>query len=144
MPVRGWLLLLCILLTLWNPGTLALVAAARVESAGTTSTLALVLLGIRFVVTSVGVAAGLALWRKRPGAVTLAKASLMLSAVEVVGRLSTRVGLSDASPGTRLPLALALIVYNSAWFLYLEKSRRVRATYGLESRSERKVPFERS
>jgi hypothetical protein len=85
------------------------------------------------VVTSIGVAAGMALWHKRAGAVRLTKASLMLAAVEAVGRLSTRVGLSEAPPGTRLPLALALIVYNAAWYLYLKKSRRVRATYGLES-----------
>jgi NADH:ubiquinone oxidoreductase subunit K len=134
MPVRGWLLLLCILLTVWNPAALALVAASRVESAGTTSAIALMMLAVRLVVTSVGVAAGLALWRKRAGAVTLAKASLMLSGLEVVGRLSTRLGLSEAPPGTRLPLALALMAYNGAWYLYLEKSRRVRATYGLESR----------
>lgn len=137
MPVRGWLLLLCALLTVWNPAILALVAASRVESAGTISTLSLMLLGIRLVVTSIGVAAGFALWQKRAGAVTLAKASLMLSALEVVGRLSTRPGLSDAPPGTRLPLALMLIVYNGSWYLYLEKSRRVRATYRLESRPER-------
>jgi hypothetical protein len=133
MPVRGWLLLLCILLTVWNPAALALVAASRVET-GTASTLALMLLAVRLVVTGVGVAAGFALWHKRAGAVTLAKASLLLSALEGAGRLSTRLGLSDAPPGTRLPLALALVVYTAAWYLYLEKSRRVRATYSLESR----------
>jgi hypothetical protein len=133
MPVRGWLLLLCILLTIWNPVTLAFVAAGRVENASTT-TFALTLLGIRVVVTGVGVAAGIALWHKRAGAVDLAKASLVLSALEVVGRLSSRAGLSEAPPGVRLPLALALVVYNGAWYLYLENSRRVRATYGLESR----------
>jgi hypothetical protein len=63
----------------------------------------------------------------------LAKASLVLSALEAVGRLSTRVGLSEAPPGTRLPLAIAVILFNAAWYVYLEKSRRVRATYGLES-----------
>ena len=132
MPVRGWLLLLCILLTIWNPATLAFVAAGRVENASTT-TLALTL-GIRVVVTGVGVASGIALWHKRAGAVDLAKASLVLSALEVVGRLSSRAGLSEAPPGVRLPLALALVVYNGAWYLYLENSRRVRATYRLESR----------
>jgi NADH:ubiquinone oxidoreductase subunit K len=137
MPVRGWLLLLCILLTVWNPAALALVAASRLESAGTASTLALIVLGVRLAVTSVGLAAGLALWHKRAGAVTLARASLMLSGLEVVARLSTRLGLSAAPPGTRLPLALASIAYYGAWYLYLEKSRRVRATYGLESRPSR-------
>jgi hypothetical protein len=133
MPVRGWLLFLCILLTIWNPATLAIVAASRVGSVAPPPALALILLTLRLVVTSIGVAAGISLWHKRAGAVQLAKASLVLSAIEVIGRLSTRVGLSEAPPGTRLALAIALILFNAAWYLYLEKSRRVRATYGLES-----------
>ena len=134
MPIRGWLLLLCILLTTLNPALLAVVAASSVANVGTTP-FGLTLLGIRLVVTGVGVAAGMALWHKRPGAVTLAKAALVLAAVEAIGRLSTRTGLSEAPPGTRLPLALAVIAYNGLWYMYLEKSRRVRATYGLESRT---------
>jgi hypothetical protein len=133
MPVRGWLLLLCLLLTIWTPATLAIVASSSIAEWSTSSTLALVLLGARLAVTSIGVAAGMALWQKRPGAVRLAKASLVLSAMEAIGRLSARVGLSEAPPGTRLPLAILLILYNAAWYFYLEKSRRVRATYGLES-----------
>jgi len=134
--VRGWLLVLCVLLTAWNPATLAVAAAARVSALGTASTPDLVLLGVRLGVTSIGVAAGLALWHKRAGAVRLAKASLMLPAIDAAVRLSTRTGLSEAPPGARLPLALALVAFNAVWYLYLSKSRRVRATYGLESRSE--------
>jgi hypothetical protein len=132
MPVRGWLLVLCILLTIWNPASLAVVAASHVGNPSATTTPAIMLLGIRVIVTNIGVAAGLALWHKRAGAVKLAKASLMLSAVEIVGRSSTWAGLSEAPPGTRLPLALALIFYNAGWYMYLGSSRRVRATYGLE------------
>jgi hypothetical protein len=116
-----------------NPASLAVVAASRVGGRVSPSTLVLTLLGVRLVVTSVGVAGGMALWHKRAGAVQLAKASLVLSAVEAIGRLSTRVGLSETPPGLRLPTALAVIIFNGAWYLYLEKSRRVRATYGLES-----------
>jgi hypothetical protein len=133
MPVRGWLFLLCVLLTLWNPATLAVVAASRVNGITPVSTTTLALLAGRLVVTSVGVAAGMALWNKRAGAVPLAKVSLVLSGLETVVRLSTRSGLSEAPPGTRLPLALSLVAFNAAWYVYLEKSRRVRATYGLES-----------
>ena len=132
MRVRGWLLLLCFVLAVFNPGTLAVVAASRVGSAVPPSTFVLTLLGVRLVVTSVGVAAGMALWNRRAGAVQLAKASLVLSAIEAVGRLSTRVGFSETPPGLRLPVALAVILFNAAWYLYLDKSRRVRATYGLE------------
>jgi len=133
MPVRGWLLFLCAVLAIVNPASLALVAASRVGGSVPPSTLELTLLGVRLVVTSVGVAAGMALWHKRVGAVQLAKASLVLSSIEAVGRLSTRVGFSEAPPGTRLPLAIAVISFNAAWYFYLEKSRRVRATYGLKS-----------
>ena len=133
MPVRGWLLLLCAVLAVVNPASLAVVAASRVSSSVAPSTLALTLLALRLFVTSVGVAAGLALWHKRAGAVQLAKASLVLSAIEAAGRLSTRVGLSETPPGLRLPVALAVIVFNGACYFYLEKSRRVRATYVLES-----------
>jgi hypothetical protein len=90
-------------------------------------------MAVRLVVTGIGVAAGLALLMLRPWAVQLTKIALMLFGVEAVIRLSTRVDLSEAPPGTRLPLALLLIAHNAAWYLYLQKSRRVRALYGLES-----------
>ena len=132
MRVRGWLLLLCILLTVWNPATFAVEAAGRVGTGVPLSWTALAVLIVRLLVTGIGVAGGLALWHKRPGAVQLAKGSLALSAIEVVLRLPVRSGFS-VPPGLRLPLALTLILFNAAWYLYLEKSRRVRATYSLES-----------
>jgi hypothetical protein len=132
MPVRGWLLLLCVILAVVNPATLAVVAASHVDAGVPPSALVLTLLAVRLVVTSVGVAGGMALWHKRAGAVQLAKAALILSAMESAGRLSTRVGLSETPPGLRLPTAVAVILFNASWYFYLEKSRRVRATYRLE------------
>ncbi len=90
-------------------------------------------LGLRIAITSVGVAAAMALWLRRPGAVWLAKLALMLFGIEAAIRLSTRVDLSAAPPGTRLPRAIAIIVHNAAWYMYLQFSGRVRAAYGLES-----------
>lgn len=129
MPVRGWLLLLCIQLTVWNPASVAIVASSRVAGGHTLAPIALVFLVTRLIVTGIGVAAGMALWHKRIGAVKLAKASLVLTAIEAVVRLSTRVGLSEAPPGTRLPLALAIVLYNGVWYAYFVRSRRVRATF---------------
>lgn len=128
-----WVAILCLILTVWNPGVLALLAASTIMNVSSQSWLGLIFLATRLLVTSIGVAAGIALWLRRPGAVWLAKLSLILFAVEAVVRLSTRVGLSQAPPGTRLPRAILLIVHNAAWFFYLEKSRRVRKAYGLES-----------
>jgi hypothetical protein len=127
------ILFLVFILTIWNPASLALEASSIVWTIGTRPTLSLFFLGARLIITGVGVAAGLALWLRRPGAVSLAKLALVLFAVETVSRLSTRVDMGSAPPGTRLPLALFIIVHNGAWYLYLQISRRVRARYGLES-----------
>lgn len=131
--VGGWVLILIALLTLWNPASLALHAASVVWNLGSRSSLSLLFLGARLAITSVGVAAGIALWLRRPGAVWLTKLALILFGIEAVVRLSTRIDLSSAPPGTRLPAALIVIAHNAGWYLYLQLSRRVRATYGLES-----------
>ncbi|HUP40645.1 MAG TPA: hypothetical protein VM115_11035, partial [Vicinamibacterales bacterium] len=124
---------LIFILTIWNPAMLALQASSVVWSIGARSTLSLAFLIARLVITSAGIAAGLALWMRHAGAVPLAKLSLMLFGIEAVTRLSTRVDLGSAPPGTRLPLAIFIIVHNAAWYLYLQLSRRVRDAYGLES-----------
>jgi len=102
---------------------------------GSQSTLSIVFLATRLIITSVGVAAGLALWLRRPGALSLAKLSLVLFGIEAVVRLSSRADLGSAPPGTRLPLAAFIVLHNAAWYVYLHLSRRVRAVYGLESQS---------
>jgi hypothetical protein len=131
--VGGWLLVLCFILLVWNPAGLALRLAATVPNLSSQTTASLVFFAGRLVITSVGVAAGIALLLLRPWAVQVAKLALVLFAVEAALRLSTRVGLSEAPPGTRLPLAVFIVAHNAAWYLYLHKSRRVRAVYGLES-----------
>jgi hypothetical protein len=130
-----WLLILILLLTVWNPASLALHASRMVWDLNARSTLSLGFLGARLMITGIGVAAGLALSKRRPGAVWLAQLALVLFAVEAVLRLSTRVDLSTAPPGTRLPRAVFLLLHNAGWFLYLQKSRRVTNTYHLESQS---------
>ncbi len=131
MPVRGWLLVLCLLLTVWNPMTLAAYAAGRLADGAALPSAVAALVAVRLVVTGVGVAAGLALWNRRPGGVALAKASLLLSALEVAARLAAPAGFSNVPPGLRLPLAAASIAFDGLWYAYLEKSRRVRATFDL-------------
>ena len=133
MPVG--ILLLIVLLTIWNPGSLALQAASALQNIEARSTMSLVFLALRLLITGGGVAAGIALWLRRPGAVRLAKLSLVLFAAEAIARLSSGVDVGRAPPGTRLPIAIFIALHNTAWYLYLELSRRVRAVYGLESQS---------
>jgi hypothetical protein len=130
-----WILPLIFIFTIWNPAALALHAASAVWNIGTRPTLSLILLAARLIITGVGIAAGMALWFRRPGAVWLAKLSLMLFGLEAVVRLSSGVDAGAAPPGTRLPLAIFVIVHNGAWYAYLHLSDRVRAAYGLESQS---------
>jgi hypothetical protein len=131
--VTGWLFLLCLILTVWNPASLALRLTSSVVNLSSTSTLTLLFLAVRLVITSIGVAAGISLVMRRPWAVQLTKIALILFGAEAVVRLSTRVGLSEAPPGTRLPLAIVLVLHNAAWYAYLHKSRRVRTLFDLES-----------
>jgi len=133
MPIG--ILLLIFLLTIWNPANLALQAASTLSGMGTRSTVSIVFLVARFLITSIGLAAGIALSLRRPGSIWLTKLALALFAVEAVTRLSTRVDLGSAPPGTRLPLAIFVVAHNAAWFAYLRLSRRVSAVYGLESQS---------
>jgi hypothetical protein len=120
-------------LTVWNPASLALHAASSLSTFSSRSTLSLAFLGLRIAMTSLGIAAGIALWLRRPGAVWLAKLALVLFAIEAVVRLSTRVDLSASPPGSRLPLAVFIVAHNAAWYLYLRLSSRVRTAYALES-----------
>ena len=130
------ILILVFILTIWNPASLALHASSVVSAFSTRSTLALAFLAVRIVTTSLGVAAGIALWVRRPGAIWLTKLALVLFAIQTAVRFSTGIDVGAAAPGTRLPLAILIVSHNAAWFVYLHLSRRVRAAYGLESQPE--------
>jgi hypothetical protein len=124
---------LVLIFAVWNPTSIALQASSIAWSHAVRPAASLAFLGARLAITGIGIAAAIALWVRRPGAVWLAKLTLVLFVVEGVVRLSTRMDLTSAPPGTRLPLAMFLVVHNTTWYLYLQFSRRVRATYGLES-----------
>lgn len=127
------IILLVVILTIWNPASLALQAASTLSDIASRSALSLAFLAARLIISSIGLAGGVSLWLQRPGALTLAKFALVLLAAEAAVRLATRVDLASAPPGTRLPLALFIVLHNAAWYAYLQRSRRVRGFYGLES-----------
>jgi hypothetical protein len=128
----GWLGLLSRVLILWQPLSLGLVASSALNSLSVRGLpLALVLLG-RLVVAAVGVAAGLALWYRRPGAVTLARGALVLSAATDIFVYSTPYFPNNRPPGDSTLILAASLVWYGMWLMYLWRSKRVRHLFSLE------------
>jgi Protein of unknown function (DUF2569) len=127
--VGGWLGLLCRVLVLWQPLSLGLVASSALNSLSIRGwPLALAILG-RLLVAAFGVAAGLALWRQRPGAVGLAKASLVLSAAADVFVYTTPFFPNNRPPGDTTLILVGSLLWYALWLLYLWRSKRVRLTF---------------
>jgi hypothetical protein len=126
--LRGWLLLLVLLLLLWHPASFAITAAASVGSLRVRGAPMFLLLVVRLLVIGIGVGAGILLAGRRPGSPGVAQWALALSmATDFV------VYLTPYFPSNRLPgdtplYVAATSVYHAAWILYLRRSRRVRNT----------------
>jgi hypothetical protein len=78
--VGGWLLLLCRLLVVFHPLSLAVTASGALSALPARGTAVALILILRLVVVGFGMAAGRALQTRQPGAVTLAIAALLASA----------------------------------------------------------------
>jgi hypothetical protein len=128
-PVGGWLLLLCRLLLVYQPLSLALSASAALNSLPTRGPKVLVAIAIRVIVTGVNVAAGLALTNLAPAAVTLARVALTLSAACDVFILTTSFYPNNRPPGDTPFYVAATLLYHGLWIAYLSRSARVRGTY---------------
>ena len=120
------------MLILWEPLSLGLVGSSALRSLAVRGLpLVLVLLG-KVVVAAVGVAAGLALWTHRPAAVTLARASLLLSAAADVFVYSTPYFPNNRPPGDSTLILAASLLWYGIWLMYLWRSKRVRQVFSLE------------
>jgi len=127
--VGGWLGLLCRVLVLWQPLSLGLVASAALNSLSIRGwPLALAIVG-RLVVAAFGIGAGLALWRQQPGAVGLARASLLLSAASDVFVYATPYFPNNRPPGDSEWILAGSLLWYAAWLMYLWRSKRVRNTF---------------
>lgn len=143
-PVGGWLLALCLLLTVVGPVvTVGLLAHgdwpfALHLAAAPGRQLALGLAGLVDAAgAALGAYAGWRLWAVRPGAVATAKTALLwgLAANAVAAALLLVAGPTSAADGPLLhQFTLRLIpdiTCFTACFAYLNKSRRVHNTYRL-------------
>jgi hypothetical protein len=127
--VGGWLLLLCRLLVVFHPLSLAATAAGAMGSLSARGTAVVSILALRLAVVGFGMAAGRALQNLQPNAVLLAKAALVASAATDVFMYTTPYFPNNRPPGDTIYYVAATIAYHAAWLIYLSRSRRVRETF---------------
>jgi hypothetical protein len=127
--IGGWLLLLCRLLIVFHPLSLAVTASGTLNALFVRGAPIAIILVIRLLVVALGVAAGLALQARRPNAVFLTKVALVSAAATDVFVYTTPYIPNNRAPGDTTFLVLALVAYDTAWLMYLVRSRRVRNTF---------------
>ena len=127
--MRGWLLVLCVWLLVWQPLQLGLVASHALASLPIRGWPLGLMLMLRLAVAALGIAAGLALLTRRPAAVALAKVALVLSAATDVLIYTTPFWPNSLYPGDAPLYIAASLAYHGAWLAYLFRSDRVRQTF---------------
>jgi hypothetical protein len=141
--VKGWLLLMCISLTILDPSSIIInlmivTNLTKPYFNKNSELLRLILINGTF---SIGLAvfsiyAGLSLWKVLPNAVATASKYLIAIALYSVFStfIPTLVGLqtepAKGISGNSVFNSMLTILYASAWYIYLKKSGRVKATYG--------------
>ncbi len=127
--LRGWLLILSRFPLVYQPVMLALSASTALSSLWLRGAPLAFAIAVRVLVTSVCVAAGIALTNGHPSAVRLARAALVLSAACDVFILTTSFYPNNLPPGDAPLYVAATLGYHGAWLLYLWRSKRVRETF---------------
>jgi hypothetical protein len=126
----GWLLVLCRLLIVFHPLSLAVTASSVMNALFLRGAPVAIVLGLRLAVVAFGVAAGRMLQNLRPGAVQVARLALLASAALDVFVYTTPYFPSNRMPGDTGFYVLASLAYHGAWIAYLARSKRVRASFG--------------
>ena len=117
------LTILSALLIVGEPLGLALYASAVLPRILDRGAWAVLLLATRLAIAAIAVAAGRALWHQRPGAITLARVALGLTAAGVLLTSLSPVFPHNRPPGTTWPFVTAMLIYYAAWFAYLMRVR---------------------
>ena len=127
--VGGWLLVLCRLLIVFHPLSLAIAASNALGALAVRGAAVAMILVLRLLVVALGVAAGLALQGKRPGAVTLAHVALVASALTDLFVYMTPYFPNNRPPGDTVFYVAESLAYHALWLAYLMRSKRVRMTF---------------
>jgi len=140
--VRGWLLILCLNITILDPLTMLftifLVTSATKPYFGEHPELLRLCLAsglCRLALAVFSVYAGIALWKIVPGAVSVARKyflAVLLYSI-VASLLPVLVGIPRESyqefAGQTIFNSFLTMAYAIAWYIYLQRSTRVKATY---------------
>jgi hypothetical protein len=126
--VRGWLLVLCVLLLVWQPFSLALTTAGTLDDLSLRGSGLAMILVARLFAAGLGIAAGLSLFQRTPGALSIARASLVFSAAVDVLVYATPYYPNNRPPGDATLILIASLAYYAIWLTYLARSKRVRST----------------
>jgi len=126
--IRGWLLVLCLVLLVWEPLQFAVAASAGIESVRVRGAAVAVVLLVRGGVTAFGAAAGIAIVRRRQAAIRMTIAALVAAAAVDLFTELTPFFPSNRIPGDAPLYAAASVLFYGAWVLYVARSSRVRRT----------------
>ena len=126
---RGWLLLLCVFLFVWEPLRFAADLTGVAGTIAMRGGLGVLELAAHAAVAAVAVAAAWALWIRNPHAPVLAAVAVAASAVVSVQSIWWSRLPSNVVPGEGMPMSVVAIAHAAGWITYLRKSRRVRAVY---------------
>jgi hypothetical protein len=127
--VGGWLLILCRLLLVYQPVTLALTISGALQALSARGLPLGILIVVRVAVAGFCIAAGRALTARQPAAVSLAKLALVLSAGSDLLVYTTPYFPDNRPPGDTPFYVAASLTYHATWLVYLVRSRRVRDTW---------------
>lgn len=125
-PLRA----LCLLLLVWEPLSLAVIASRVVDRVSVRGISLALLLALRIGAAGLGIAAGLAAWNRGPSALALMRGALVALAAVSVLTLTTPFFPNSRAPGTTGPLVAGTVIYYGGWLLYLARSARVKHTFG--------------
>jgi hypothetical protein len=123
---RGWIVLLCAVLLVWQPLSFALEAAATLPTLGMRGLAGTLELSVHGIAAALSFAAGWAMWQLSPAGPVLARMALVAGAATGVQSLYWSVLPGNVFPSDRLPLAGAIVAHAAIWLLYLKRSKRVR------------------
>lgn len=127
-PIRGWLLVLCGYLAIWQPLNLAVAASGALLSLPVRGWPLAAVLVARLGVTALGIGAVKSVVERRPAALGMTRLALVLSLVTELFLYATSIAPNNRVPGdTPLYVAWSL-AFHLGWLTYLQRSVRVRRT----------------